>query len=104
MNAAIANLRSVGMATVVASGNNGWLNGISFPACISGADQRRRDQGRIRRSSAADQVMPFSNSASFLSLLAPGLAHHLVGPRRWLRAPSRARRWPRPTWPARGRS
>ena len=34
---AIDNLLSVGIATVIASGNNGFTNGVSAPACISSA-------------------------------------------------------------------
>ncbi|MEZ4618427.1 MAG: hypothetical protein R2867_23335 [Caldilineaceae bacterium] len=33
--AAIDNLRSVGIATIAAAGNEGHTNGISAPACIS---------------------------------------------------------------------
>ncbi len=37
VKAAIDNLRSIGIATIVASGNNGYTNAISRPACISSA-------------------------------------------------------------------
>jgi hypothetical protein len=71
MTAVIDNLRSVGIATVVAAGNGGNVNGISSPACISHAisvGATSDGSGGL----AADQVMDFSNSDSFLSLLAPG--------------------------------
>jgi subtilisin len=63
--AAIDNLRSVGIATVIASGNNGFTNSISSPACISTAVS-------VGSTTKADAVSSFSNSASFLHLLAPG--------------------------------
>ncbi len=34
---AIDNLRSAGIATIISSGNDGWCDGISAPACISSA-------------------------------------------------------------------
>jgi subtilisin len=63
--AVIDNLRSVGIATIVASGNDGFPDGIDAPACISTAIS-------VGSSTKADTVSSFSNSASFLSLLAPG--------------------------------
>lgn len=67
----IDNLRSVGIATVIASGNSGYVNGISPPACISSAiSVGSTEDGSF--GTVADHVSSFSNSASFLSLLAPG--------------------------------
>jgi subtilisin len=63
--AAIDNLRSVGIATIASSGNNGYTNAISYPGCISSAVS-------VGSTTKADEVSSFSNSASFLSLLAPG--------------------------------
>ncbi len=63
--AAIDYLRSGEIALVAASGNNGYSSAISFPACISSAVS-------VGSTSKTDQVSSFSNSASFLSLLAPG--------------------------------
>jgi len=63
--AAIDNLRSVGIATVIASGNGGDSNGIGTPACISTAIS-------VGSTSESDVVSSFSNSDTFLSLLAPG--------------------------------
>lgn len=66
--AAIDALRSVGIATVISSGNNGSANGLSAPGCISSAVS----VGSTIDNGAVDQISSFSNSASFLSLLAPG--------------------------------
>ena len=65
MTAQINNLRSVGIATVVASGNDGNPDALSFPACISSAVS-------VGATTKADQFAWFSNAAPFLSLLAPG--------------------------------
>ncbi|MBI3536342.1 MAG: S8 family serine peptidase, partial [Chloroflexi bacterium] len=68
---AIDNLRSIKIATVIASGNESKTNAISSPGCISTAIS----VGSTRDGSlgtTADTVSSFSNSASFLSLLAPG--------------------------------
>ncbi|MEP7118671.1 MAG: S8 family serine peptidase, partial [Acidobacteriota bacterium] len=65
--AAIDNLRSVGVATVIASGNNSATGTMSSPGCISTA---------VSVGSTTDvapvAVSSFSNEAPFLSLLAPG--------------------------------
>jgi subtilisin family serine protease len=63
--AAIDNLRSVGIATVVASGNSSSRNSISTPACISSAIS-------VGATTDADAIAGFSNVADFLDLLAPG--------------------------------
>ncbi len=62
---AIDNLRSVGIATVIASGNDGHTDGISSPACISTAIS-------VGSTTKSDIVSDFSNSANILHLLAPG--------------------------------
>jgi subtilisin family serine protease len=62
---AIDNLRSVGIATVVASGNGSSPNRISTPACISSTIS-------VGATTDADAVAGFSNIADFLDLLAPG--------------------------------
>lgn len=53
---AISNLRSVGIAVVVASANMG-TSGIAYPACLSGAVS-------VGATDVADQVTSFSNSAA----------------------------------------
>jgi subtilisin family serine protease len=63
--ALIDNLRSVGIATVTASGNEVFIDGLVAPACISSAVS-------VGSTTKSDVVSSFSNSASFLSLLAPG--------------------------------
>lgn len=67
LKAAIDSLRAAGIATVIASGNNGSATGLSSPACISSAVS-------VGATTKADVVSSFSNSASFLALLAPGSA------------------------------
>ena len=62
----ITTLRNDGVATAVAAGNEGSKNGISSPACVSTAIS----VGSWNAST--DSVSSFSNSASILTLLAPG--------------------------------
>jgi subtilisin family serine protease len=57
----------IGVATVVASGNNGSSTGIAEPGCISTAVT-------VGATTKADAIASFSNTASFLDLLAPGQA------------------------------
>jgi subtilisin len=61
----IDNLRAIGVASVVASGNQGSTAGLSSPACISTVVS-------VGASTKTDAVAWFSNIASFLSILAPG--------------------------------
>src|SRR6267143_330162 len=63
--AIIDNLRSVGIATVVASGNAGSPNALSSPACISSAVS-------VGSTTKTDAVSSFSNVTPFMSLFAPG--------------------------------
>jgi subtilisin family serine protease len=70
--AAIDNLRSVGIATVVSAGNDGLSNAIGEPACISSAVS-------VGATNDLDSTTSFTNAASFLSLWAPGAA--VVAPR-----------------------
>lgn len=69
--AIIDNLRSVNIATVIASGNNGFKSAISAPGCISSAISVG-STGDGSGSTPLNSVSSFSNSASFLNLLAPG--------------------------------
>ena len=64
---AIDNLRSVGIATVAASGNGSYPNRVSTPACISSAIS-------VAATTDSDAVADFSNVADFLDLLAPGVS------------------------------
>ena len=59
-------LRVVNIATVIASGNNSYTNAINEPACISTAVSVGATVGE------SDIVASDSNSASILSLVAPG--------------------------------
>jgi hypothetical protein len=61
----IDNLRSAGIAAVVASGNSGETAALTSPACISSAVS-------VGATTDDDEVAYFSNVASFLSLFAPG--------------------------------
>ena len=65
MKAAIDQLRSVGIATVAASGNETWRDALNTPACISSAVS----VGAVTK---YDEVASYSNTAGFLKLLAPG--------------------------------
>ncbi|MCH6586191.1 MAG: S8 family serine peptidase, partial [Thaumarchaeota archaeon] len=59
------NLRSVGIATVASSGNAGSSTSLGSPACISSVIS-------VGSTTKSDAVSSFSNSASFLDLLATG--------------------------------
>lgn len=65
MKASIDALRAAGIATVIAAGNDGAANAVSTPGCISSAFA-------VGSTQKNDTVSGFSNSASFVSLLAPG--------------------------------
>ena len=65
VKSSIDKLRAAGIATVIASGNDGYTNAIGAPACISSAVS-------VGSTTKSDIVSSFSNSASFLDLLAPG--------------------------------
>lgn len=83
LKAIIDNLRSAGIVTVIASGNgdgqdhngdgkvDGYTDALGYPACISSAISVG-STGDGSNNAALDVVSSFSNSASFLSLLAPG--------------------------------
>jgi len=62
----INNLKAAGVAVIAASGNNGYVDSIGAPACIPNAISVGST------TSTTDQVSSFTNSASFLDLLAPG--------------------------------
>ena len=78
----VANARTAGMLTVIAAGNSAFTNGIAMPACTPGAVSvgavYDANLGGVTWSNCtdattvADQVGCFSNSANFLSMLAPG--------------------------------
>jgi hypothetical protein len=72
MTEAINQLRSVNIATVVASGNDASPDAIMYPACISSAVSVGATSDGSDPNAPNDTVPLFSNSASFLNLLAPG--------------------------------
>jgi subtilisin family serine protease len=63
--AAIDNLRSTGIATVIAAGNDGFSDAVSAPGCISTAVT-------VGSTTKSDTMSSFSNSAFMVELLAPG--------------------------------
>lgn len=79
---ALQTARDAGIVAAVASGNNGYTNRVSAPACapaaVSVGAVYSRSFGGMSWSgcsdatTGADRVTCFSNSASFLSVLAPG--------------------------------
>lgn len=64
--AAIDDLGSRGIAVVVAAGNDGAIDALSEPGCISSVVS-------VGATDDQDNVAPFSNSVPSLSLLAPGV-------------------------------
>ena len=82
VKAAIDNLRAVGIASVIASGNEGYTDSMGTPGCISSAisvgstwakaGTDRCDAASPLASFFPDDVSCFSNSVQFLNLLAPG--------------------------------
>lgn len=78
----IKNARGAGILPVASSGNEGFTDGIASPACTPGivsvgavydANVGSRSWSACTDSTtAADKIACFSNSASFLTMLAPG--------------------------------
>ena len=64
----IDNLRSVGIATVIASGNDGYNDSVSYPGCISSAITVGATEHTV------DTRAYFSNSGPQLDLYAPGVS------------------------------
>lgn len=62
---AFDNLRASNIASIISSGNSSYTDKISAPACVSSAIS-------VGNTEDNDTVRANSNSASFLSLLAPG--------------------------------
>ena len=79
---ALANARAAGVVPIVASGNGGLTGALAAPACVPAAISvgavYDANVGGLSyaacsdRTTAPNQVTCFSNSASFLSMLAPG--------------------------------
>ena len=81
---AITRAKNAGISVVVAAGNGGYNDGLSSPACApdalsvgavydSSLGGITWGTGCTDATTAADQVVCFSNSASFLKMLAPGV-------------------------------
>jgi subtilisin family serine protease len=78
----VANARAAGIVVVAAAGNQGYDDGLNSPACtpdiVSVGAVYDAAVGRIAytactdSTTATDQITCFSNSADFLTLLAPG--------------------------------
>lgn len=66
IKAVIDNLRAAGIATVIASGNDGWDGYISAPGCVFSAVTVGATLD------TADTLASYSNHASMVDLLAPG--------------------------------
>lgn len=67
----IDQLRSAGIASIIASGNNGYSDALSAPACISSAISVG-STGDGSSGATQDAISYYSNSTSYLTLLAPG--------------------------------
>lgn len=63
----IDSLYSVGIVSTVSAMNNGYTDSMGAPACVTNAIS-------VGATDLNDRVADFSNSASFLDLLAPGVA------------------------------
>ena len=85
VTAAINNLRSVNIASVIASGNNGSTTTINFPACISSAISvgSTADGSNF---TTQDAISNFSNSAPILTFYAPGISIISASPGNQLRS------------------
>lgn len=67
---AVALLTSGNVASVAASGNDGYLNLMSSPACVTGMIS----VGSVGTGAGVDQISNFSNTSIGTSILAPGFA------------------------------
>lgn len=63
--AVIGSLRSANIATAVSSGNNGYTDSVTSPACISSAVA-------VGNTTKADEISPGSNMSTMVDLMAPG--------------------------------
>jgi subtilisin family serine protease len=86
---AVDSARAAGILSAVASGNGGLTNAVSSPACgasaISVGAVHAANVGGLKwpvcadPTTAADKVACFSNSISFLTILAPGVMINAAG-------------------------
>lgn len=61
----ISSLRTAGIATVISSGNDRYLDAVSAPSCIPEAIA-------VGSTTKSDEISSFSNSSELVALLAPG--------------------------------
>lgn len=80
----INNLRTAGVATVIASGNSGYNSAVGAPGCVEPAIT-------VGATDNSDNVASFSNSATMIDLLAPGVAINSAEPTIDDTLPGRAR-------------
>lgn len=66
-DSALATADSFGIVNVFASGNNGYLNGVSYPSCSLYSIS-------VGASDKSDNIAGFTNRGTRLDVLAPGLA------------------------------
>jgi subtilisin family serine protease len=64
---AVDNLRAIGVATIIAAGNDARTDGLSSPGCIPTAIS-------VGATTEADTIASYSNSAPFMTMWAPGSA------------------------------
>lgn len=72
LSVAAQRLRDAGIVPVIASGNDGFTNAISSPGCAPAAVS-------VGATNSSGVVASFSNSASFLTILAPGVSIDAAG-------------------------
>ena len=82
--AVIDNLRNAGIATAISSGNNGFQDSVGAPGCIEPAIT-------VGATTDGDAVVNFSNSATMVDLLAPGVGINSAAPTIDDTLPGRAR-------------
>jgi len=68
----INNLRSAGIATVIASGNEYFSNSTGSPGCISSAITVGSTTSSTTRQYVIDRESDFSNAANWVDIFAPG--------------------------------
>lgn len=91
-SAAIRHANDSGISVIAAAGNSGFTNGLPSPACAPGAisvgavyDSNMGTRGFLStpscfdKTTEADKIACFSNSASNLTLLAPGVKINAAG-------------------------
>ncbi|MBK1631891.1 hypothetical protein CKO31_14330 [Thiohalocapsa halophila] len=84
--AVVDDLRALGVATVVAAGNNGSSEGLSSPGCISSVIS-------VGSTNDSDSISSFSNETPAMTLHAPGesvKSAYLKGEMKWMNGTSMA--------------